>query len=96
VAAASASSSSSSVSSSMASPSFPTGGTTTTTCAVIGCGVLGTSLCQQILSSPECQSWKGTKENKNKNKMPSKNALKHKKYVSGQSAFWPVSCLSFL
>jgi hypothetical protein len=28
-------------------------------CAVVGCGVLGTSLCKQMLESPEFASWKG-------------------------------------
>lgn len=28
-------------------------------CAVVGCGVLGTSLCKQLLASPEFAGWKG-------------------------------------
>jgi hypothetical protein len=28
-------------------------------CAVVGCGVLGTSLCKQMIESPEFSSWKG-------------------------------------
>ncbi len=28
-------------------------------CAVVGCGVLGTSLCKQMLASPEFMDWKG-------------------------------------
>ena len=28
-------------------------------CAVVGCGVLGTSLCKQLLTSPEFADWKG-------------------------------------
>jgi hypothetical protein len=33
---------------------------TSNECAVIGCGVLGTSLCRQLLESPEFADWKGT------------------------------------
>jgi hypothetical protein len=28
-------------------------------CAVVGCGVLGTRVCKQIVASPEFSSWKG-------------------------------------
>ena len=28
-------------------------------CAVYGCGVLGTSLCKQLIESSEFSSWKG-------------------------------------
>jgi hypothetical protein len=28
-------------------------------CAVIGCGVLGKSLCQQLLASPDFEGWTG-------------------------------------
>ena len=28
-------------------------------CAVFGCGVLGTSLCKQLVESKEFSSWKG-------------------------------------
>jgi hypothetical protein len=34
---------------------------TSNTCAVIGVGVLGTSLCRQILEHPQFQDWKGEK-----------------------------------
>jgi hypothetical protein len=30
-------------------------------CAVVGCGVLGTSLCKQMIGSPQFSSWKGKK-----------------------------------
>jgi hypothetical protein len=53
-------SSSSSVSSSPLSSQSASVPPTTTSCAVIGCGVLGTSLCQQILANPDLSSWKGT------------------------------------
>jgi nucleoside-diphosphate-sugar epimerase len=33
---------------------------TTKECAVVGVGVLGTSLCKQLLESPACQDWKIT------------------------------------
>ena len=32
---------------------------TESSCAVVGCGVLGTSLCKQLIESPEFSSWKG-------------------------------------
>jgi hypothetical protein len=35
------------------------GTTSSSTCAVIGVGVLGTSLCRQILEHPQFQDWKG-------------------------------------
>lgn len=28
-------------------------------CAVVGCGVLGTSLCRQLIESPEFADWDG-------------------------------------
>ena len=34
-------------------------GLTSSECAVVGCGVLGTSLCKQILASPEFSDWQG-------------------------------------
>ena len=33
--------------------------TTTPECAVVGVGVLGTSLCKQLLRDPELKDWKG-------------------------------------
>jgi hypothetical protein len=33
--------------------------TTSLECAVVGVGVLGTSLCKQLLESPELKEWKG-------------------------------------
>ena len=32
---------------------------TSNECAVVGCGVLGTSLCRQLIESPEFADWKG-------------------------------------
>jgi hypothetical protein len=31
-------------------------------CAVVGCGVLGTSLCKQLLATPEFEGWTGKHE----------------------------------
>ena len=39
-----------------ASSSLPT---STTECAVVGVGVLGTSLCKQLLRDPDFKDWKG-------------------------------------
>ena len=42
-------------------------------CAVVGCGVLGTSLCKQIIGSSDFSSWKGMCPRKHKTIMIIRN-----------------------